>query len=477
MRRFPFAILALALVTSCAPVPDLGARPQPVAGTSLASQASFGMARGDWPVDHWWIEFGDTQLSALIEKGLSQSPDIAAAAARIRSADALAQQAGAALVPSFTIDGSAGGTKQSENLGIPPQFVPKGVKDTGQVTAQLSFNLDMWGRNRAALAAARGEAEAARVDAAQVRLLLATSIAAAYADLAQYQAERDVARDALQIRTDTARLTAQRVAVGVDTLGAKAQADAKVPQARADLSALDEAIALTRNRLASLVGAGPDYGLTITRPRLNASDRDIPANAGIDLVGRRPDIVAARLRAEAAAARIKVARADFYPNINLSALVGLQSLGLSNLMKSGSTYGNGGIAFSLPILDAGRIQGRFRGARAAYDAAVATYDSTLIAALREVADAAASRTRAKQRVVDLMAAVTSAREASRIATLRYRAGLSNQLPVLTADDTLLAVERALADAEARRFAIDVALIRALGGGYRSAANPEGRDNG
>ena len=239
------------------------------------------------------------------------------------------------------------------------------------------------------------------------------------------------------------------------------------PQARADIVALDEAIQLTRNRIAALLGAGPDRGRSIARPSLNSVPIGIPANAGIDLVGRRPDIVAARLRAEAAGDRIKVARADFYPNLNLSALVGLQSLGLGNLLEGSSSYGTGGLAISLPVLDAGRIQGRYRGARADYETAVARYDSTLITALRETADAVASRRAADQRLAELRNALASAEEASRIAGLRYSGGLSNQLPALTADDTLLAVRRAVADLEARRLALDIALIRALGGGYRN----------
>jgi NodT family efflux transporter outer membrane factor (OMF) lipoprotein len=420
----------------------------------------------DWPDARWWAGFGDAQLDALIAEGLTGSPDVALAAARLRSAAALAQQAGAALGPSLAIEGAVGGIKQSENLGIPPAFVPKGVIDNGRLTAALNFNLDLWGRTRAALAAARGEAIAADVDAAQARLLLTTGIAAAYADLAQYHAQRDAAAAALDVRTATARLTAQRVQVGSETRGGLAQAEARVPQARADLLAADEAIALTQNRLAALVGAGPDRGRSIIRPMLHAVPVGVPANVGIDLIGRRPDLVAARLRAEAAGQRIKVARADFYPYLNLTALVGLQSLGLGQLFDAGSSYGNGGLAVSLPMLDAGRLQGRYRGARADYDAAVARYDATLITALRETADVLTSRNAADARVAELRRGLAAAEEAARIARLRYQGGLSNQLPVLTADDTLVGIRRAVADAESRRTALDIALIRALGGGYR-----------
>ncbi len=455
-----------ALPVACAPVPDLGSAPVPRSATALASSASLPMSTPDWPADRWWTGFGDAQLDSLIGEGLAGSPDVALAAARVRAAEALAQQAGAALGPGLTVDGQIGGNKQSENTGIPPAFVPKGVQDTGRLTATLGFNLDLWGKNRAALAAARGEAAAAAVDAAQARLLLTTGIATAYADLAQYHAQRDAAAAALEVRTATARLTAQRVQVGSETRGGQAQAEARVPQARADVLALDEAIVLTQHRLAALVGAGPDRGLTIARPVLRAVPTGVPAAAGIDLVGRRPDLVAARLRAEAAADRIKVARADFYPNISLGAIVGLQALGLGNLVDPGSSYGSGGVAFTLPIFSGGQVQGRYRGARADYDAAVARYDATLIAALRETADAVASRNAADARVAELRRALASAEDAAKIARLRYQGGLSNQLPVLTADDTLVGVRRAVTDAESRRTALDIALIRALGGGYR-----------
>jgi NodT family efflux transporter outer membrane factor (OMF) lipoprotein len=470
-----FALVVPALLAACVPVPQLGSAPVPRSAGTLASAQSLRASVVDWPADRWWAGFGDAQLDALIVEGLKASPDVALAAARVRSAEALAGQAGAALGPNLAVDGAVGGIKQSENTGIPPAFVPKGIQDNGRLTAAMSFNLDLWGKNRAALAAARGEAVAAQIDAAQARLLLTTGIAAAYADLAQYHAQRDAAAAALEVRTATARLTAQRVQVGSETRGGQAQAEARVPQARADVLALDEAIVLTQHRLAALVGAGPDRGRTITRPVLRAVPVGVPANAGIDLVGRRPDLVAARLRAEAAGDRIEVARADFYPNLNLTALVGLQSLGLGTLFDGGSSYGNGGLAVSLPVLDAGRIQGRYRGARADYDAAVARYDSTLITALRETADAVASRNAADARVAALRRALASAEDAARIARLRYQGGLSNQLPVLTADDTLVGIRRAVTDAESRRFALDIALIRALGGGYRDTQPASGTE--
>lgn len=469
MPRLIFATTAVfGLLAGCATVPDVGPKPVPVAAESLASRTTFASAEGQWPAGGWWQAFGDAQLDTLIAEGLKGSPDVAIAAARVRAADAMTQQAGAALLPRVGAEASAGGVQQSKNMGIPPDFVPDGIQDTGHIAATFSFDLDLWGRNRAALAAATSEAEAARVDEAQARLMLTTGIASAYADLAGHYHALDVANDAVRVRTASADLSGERARAGIENQASQRQAESRAASARADVVALEEAIATTRNRIAALIGAGPDRGLSIARPQLARPALGLPSDAGIDLIGRRPDIVAARLRSEAAAKRIDVARADFYPNISLSALVGLQSLGLSNLFKSGSEYGNGGAAISLPIFEGGRLQGRYRGSRADYDVAVATYDRTLIGALRDVADIVASRAATERQLAGRREALTAAAEASKLAGLRYRAGLSNQIVQLTAEDSMVALSRAVADLEARQLSLDIALIRALGGGYRAS---------
>lgn len=455
------------LLSACAAVPDVGPRPAPAPAESFESAASFADAAGAWPVEGWWQGFGDAQLDTLIAEGLKGSPDMAVAAARVRAAEALAQQAGAALLPRVGGEGSAGGTQQSKNLGIPPAFVPDGIQDTGHVAATFSLDFDLWGKNRAALAAATSEAEAARVDEAQARLMLTTGIASAYADLAGYYHALDVAKEAVRVRGASADISGRRAAAGIENQSAERQAESRAASSRADVAALEEAIATTRHRIAALVGAGPDRGLSIARPTLASPGIGLPPQAGIDLVGRRPDIVAAKLRAEAAAKRIDVARADFYPNINLSALIGLQSLGLSNLFKSGSDYGNFGAAVSLPIFDGGRLQGRYRGARADFDSAVANYDRTLIAALRDVADIVTSRAATERQLSERQDALKAATDAAELAGLRYRAGLSNQLEQLVAEDSMTQLARQVADLQARRLSLDIALIRALGGGYQT----------
>jgi len=260
---------------------------------------------------------------------------------------------------------------------------------------------------------------------------------------------------------------ARRVTGGAANPGEADQARAAAAAARQDLAALDEQIAVVRDQLAALAGAGPDRGLDLKRPAAAPkSGFGLPANLAADLLGRRPDLQAARLRAEAAAKRIDVARAGFYPNINLAAFIGAQSLGLSNLVSSGSDIGQAGLAFSLPIFEGGRLQGAYRGARAEYDAAVAAYDGALVQSLREVADAAAGQRALTQRLAAARESLTAGESAYRVARLRYEGGLTSYLTLLTAEDAVIAQRRTVAQLEARALSLDASLVRALGGGFR-----------
>ena len=195
---------------------------------------------------------------------------------------------------------------------------------------------------------------------------------------------------------------------------------------------------LARNSLAALLGAGPDRGATIAPPALHQlMPMALPRSLAAELVGRRPDIEAARLRTKAAGERIKVARAGFYPNVNLIAFIGVQSLGLGNLTAAGSGIGQASAAISLPIFDGGRLQGNYRVARADYNEAVAQYNATLVRAVREVADAAAGQHAVSIQLADAQAAVVASQEAFSVAQARYKGGLSNFLAVLSAQDALL----------------------------------------
>lgn len=469
MARAILLLSASALMLSaCAAVPKLGEAPQAKPVTAYASTQSFAAPAAEWPADQWWKSYGDAQLDTLVDEALAGSPTLAQAEARVRAAEARAQQSRAATLPSLSANASAAEAKQSYNNGIPPTFVPRGYNDSGRATLDLAYDFDLWGKNRAALAAATSEATAAKMDSAQARLVLTTSVVGAYADLSRAFAEAETAQQARDNRDATAKLVAQKVTNGAANEGELKQAQAGLASAEQDLAAANETLGLSRDALAALVGAGPDRGLAIARPTSPATrEFGLPQNLAANLLGRRPDLQAARLRAEAAGKRIDVAKAAFYPNVNLAAFIGVQSLGLNMLTESGSDIGQAGLAVSLPIFQGGRLSGAYRGARADYDAAVAAYDATLVQALREVSDAAVSERALSTRLAAARDALAKGEEAYRIAKLRYDGGLDSYTSVLTAENAVIAQRRAAATLESRALTLDAALVRALGGGFRA----------
>jgi NodT family efflux transporter outer membrane factor (OMF) lipoprotein len=460
------------LATACAAVPDLGAKPVPAAASSYASAQSLSGVQSAWPSDGWWKDYRDAQLDSLIGEGLAGSPDLAAAVARFRTAQGYAQQAGSALLPSVDAAASVDEQKQSYNLGAP---VPHGWHATGTAALSFNFDLDLFGKNRAALRAANKDADAARFDVEESRLLLTTGIASAYADLASLYAQRDNLEAALDIRSQTLKYVKARYDAGLETIDSVRQAEARIPETRSQIAATDEAIMLDKHALAALVGAGPDRALSIGRPATGSLQaQGIPADASINLIGRRPDVAAARTRVEAAAERIKEARAAFYPDINIGALLGFQSLGLSNLFASGSHFASSSPAVTLPLFHGGALQGQYRGRRGEYDQAVAVYDGQVVQALRETADTLTSEKQLDVRLSESRSALAAYEDALRVARGRYEQGLTTYLTVLTAEESVVNARLAVAQLESRAFTLDVQLVRSLGGGF---AIPDDKSGG
>ena len=460
-----FAI-SLAAGSGCAQMPHLERSPPLKSVEQLGSARAFTAAAAAWPADGWWRSYGDPQLESLIDEALRDSPDLALAEARVRGAAAVVQAAGAARIPEVSATALLTEQKQSYNYLIPRQALPQGWQDYGLATLNLSWELDFWGKNRAAVAAALSEQRATEIEVDEARLVLSTSVASAYAGLVHLYTLRDNAADTLTLREKTVTLFSERHKFGLETLATVRQVEARRAAAEGELLAIDERIGLQKNALAALLGADPDRGAGITRPSAKFTGSDgLPSNLALDLLGRRPDIVAARLRTEAAARRIDQAKAGFYPSVNLLAFVGFQSLGINNLTKSGSDLGSVGPAVSLPIFNTERLQGQLRGAHAEYDASVAVYNATLSNALREVADAATSRKALAGELAASQAAVTAAAEAHQIVSKRYQGALATYLDVLVAEDQLISARRAHAELETRALILDVALVRALGGGF------------
>ncbi|PTW57684.1 NodT family efflux transporter outer membrane factor (OMF) lipoprotein [Breoghania corrubedonensis] len=465
------ALFGLSLtLAGCISAGDRRDLPQPAPLSAYAADKSLAGRDVPWPSDEWWTSYRDPQLGALIRDGLRDASQMRIAAARLALARAAIGPAEGALLPTLGASAKVDQERQSYHYLINQAAVPKGWNDGGLASLDFNWEIDFWGKNRAALAAARGEAQAAAAEAAATRLAVSTGIAEAYARLAALYAERDATTDAIRVRKKTVELISDRFHKALENESALERVQSAEAAAEADLAAIDERIGLTRNALAALVGAGPDRGLSIKRPRaIGGRFTGVPKDLPVNLIGRRPDIVAARARAEASSKRIDEAVAAYYPNINLAAAIGRQVLGLDLLSNGNSTFGSVGPAISLPIFDGGRRKAAKRSADASYVMAVATYDETLVTALHQVADAVTSQRHLVRRLSETRRSARAAEKAYTIVKNRYEGGLATYLEVLSAEDALISARRATAALRARAFALDVAMVRALGGGFR---NPE-----
>ncbi|HTP99097.1 MAG TPA: efflux transporter outer membrane subunit [Casimicrobiaceae bacterium] len=268
------------------------------------------------------------------------------------------------------------------------------------------------------------------------------------------------------------RITNERFTAGLDTKVEVRQAEAALGTVRTQLAQYDDAIGVARNRLAALVGAGPARGEGIAAAAPSAPAAQLPSSIPLDLLGRRPEIAASRWRVDASREDIKVARAQFYPNVNVVAFAGLSSLGLSNLLLGASSIFGVGPAIHLPIFEGGRLNANLQGREADADFAVSTYNQTVVDAVHDLADAVTSIRGLARTSEEQAKARTATDEAYSLAVIRYRAGLGNYLTVLAAQTQQLEQDRLNVDLRARAFELDVNLARALGGGYADPAYPK-----
>ncbi|HEY9110955.1 MAG TPA: efflux transporter outer membrane subunit, partial [Rhodanobacteraceae bacterium] len=323
-RSVLVAALVTALLAGCASTGGLHPTATPADPAALESARSLAGAKLDaaaWPQQGWWKALDDAQLDKLVDEALADNPDMTLVDARVRAALAATGAADAARKPTLNGGASAAGAR------VPPILPPLASGHFGVIRyGYLSFkwDFDLWGGKRAAWQAAVGNARAAEVDAQAARLKLSADVVQAYFQLAGAYAQRDFANEELQRANDFLKLTHKRVASGIDSKFSLARIQAESASDRAHLEAADNAVHSAGLVLAALLGAGPDRALSIERPALPAIPAlSLPSGLPADLLGRRPDVVAARWRVEAAGHGIKAAKTKFLPNIGISSLAGL----------------------------------------------------------------------------------------------------------------------------------------------------------
>ncbi|MDI9240418.1 efflux transporter outer membrane subunit [Lysobacter sp. LF1] len=459
--------LAIALlVAGCASSRGLAPEGRPLDADSLQSQRSLaGASDAAFPTQDWWTTLGDAQLNALINEALQGTPGLDAADARVRQAIAQAGLADAARKPTLSASAQYVGVQLPETLASPP--LGGSYTDIAMLGLTFRYTFDLWGGEKAKWQAAVGQTRAAEIDAQAARLTLSSNIARAYVALAQAFDANDTAKADHSRAAQLLDLGRQRVAAGLDNQLQIRNAESAVASAEQQMQASEHEIEVTRNALAALLGKGPDRGRDIARPAvLDAPTPGVPGVLPSELLGHRPDVVAARWRVQSAQHGIKASKAAFYPSVNLAALpalaVGAGDLG--DIFSGDALQLLGTAAINMPIFDGGRLRNQLMKSDADYDLAVATYNQTLVGALREVADALHAARSLDGQIVSATQARDAAQSAWDIATSRYRAGLGTQLDVLAAQRPLLELDRQLTVLRAQRLAASIDLDRALGGG-------------
>ena len=471
MNRTPYLLLPLmtvAVLSACASTRGLHPQSALTDPDHLQAQQTLNAAQIDataWPQSQWWKAFGDPQLDQIMDEALAGNPDLRSADARLREALAQAAAADVSRKPGAELSAQGAGARFAEHGFIPP---PYNANWAGfeQINALLTWNLDLWGKNRATYESAVGAARAAELDTQAARLTLTVSIARIYAQMSGDYRQLDIANDTLQQRQQILDLTRQRNGEGLDSLMEVRQAEAGVPEAREQIGLLSEATEKERNAIAALIGAGPDRALTLQHPQLHAAGGNVlPASVPSELLGHRPDLLAQRWRVEAAQRSIDAAHADFYPNINLTAFAGFQNLGTAAFLTWGNRQYGVSPAISLPLFDAGRRRAALAGRDAEYDAAVEQYNKALDEGLHDVADALTSMRSLDLLRRDAHEGLATAQQAYDLAVIRYREGLSNHLNVLSAESQLLSQRTLDAQLSAQTIIATIDLTRALGGGF------------
>ncbi|OOG65063.1 RND transporter [Rhodanobacter sp. B04] len=468
---------ALALLLGACAIPARLNRPNlrddvPLAGLQAP-------ARAGWPDADWWRAYGDPQLDQLIAIAMKQSPDLEQAHSRVVNAEQSVRLAAAQA--GLNVNGNAQFERQRMSKNgilslLPPNIPIDPWYNQTDLGLQAKYTFDWWGKKRSSIEAALDQAHAAEAQRSAAALTIQNAVADTY-----FGWQGDQARLALSIRLVAAqeklvRIAELRVAQGVDLADTAQQAKAQLAAAREMHVALQGSAAIRRVALASLLGIAPaDLPALQARP-LPEVDSRLPASARLDLIARRPDIAASRWQVEAALKQTDVARAQFFPDIGISAMAGLSSLDMGKLLEAGSRTFALTPALHLPIFEGGQLRANYGVSKAQLAAAVAEYNSTVVSAARDVATQALTAQQIAARRREQSAQIIANERLLATAQARAHQGVRDAREGLAAAAQLLQQQDDAASLKAQAVSTDLALIKALGGGYQNtggigSANP------
>jgi NodT family efflux transporter outer membrane factor (OMF) lipoprotein len=459
----PLLVGAIAVtLAGCMVGPDY-VRPSAPESATFKEAAGWKVAqpRDDAPRGPWWEPFADPDLNRLASQVEVDNQTVAAAAARVREAQAATQASRAQLFPTVTGNAAAVRTSRGSAAG---GSAGGSVTNSYNAALDLNWELDLWGKIRRGIEASDATAQASTADLAAATLSLQSVLAQDYLLLRVQDAEIDLLRETVSAYERSLTLTQNQYNAGVVARGDVAQAEAQLAATRAQLLDATVQRAQLEHAVAVLVGKPPSE-LAIRPKPLTAVFPQIPVSLPSELLERRPDIAAAERRTASANAQIGVAQAAFFPSLTLGATGGVQSSVLGDLLSLPARYWSIGPLLAQTLFDAGLRKAQKAQAVAVWDETVANYRATVLTAFQEVEDNLAALSILEREAAMQADAVKAAREALAIAINQYRAGTANYLAVVVLQTAALNSERTALSILGRRLTASVGLIKALGGGW------------
>ena len=419
----------------------------------------------------WWEIFGDPELNALEEQVTVSNQDLKAAEARFREARALVRFNRASEFPTISVGPIAGYVKDSSNTPAFPTAVSRSGSGDLILPFDLSYEIDLWGRVRRTVAAAREETQASAADVATASLSLHAELAMDYFELRSADTQKQILDDTVRVYSDAYRLTETRFEGGASPRSDVAQAKTQLDDARVQDTDVTVQRAAYEHAIAVLAGK-PPAEFTLTPAPLDLAPPEIPVGVPSELLQRRPDIPAAERRVAEANEQIGIARAAYYPSLTLDAAAGYENTHIVNLLSGPNALWAVRPELAETLFDAGRRHATSQTAWANYDAITANYRQTTLSAFQEVEDNLAALRILEEETQQQRQATASAQDWLEVSMNRYKGGVDNYLQVIIAQTSALTNERNEADILRRRMDASVLLIKAVGGGWNVLELPK-----
>lgn len=456
-------LMLTAMLGGCAGFGDDTTPARPLSATQLqlgehaASQVHAG----------WWQQLNDPVLNQLIDTALQQAPSLKVADARLREARSAVGMAQSKEGPQ--VEASATLDRERYSLyGLLPPPIGGNYYNVYTMSLGASWEIDFWGKHRAAVKAALGNQQAIALEGQQARLVITQAVIAQYTSLQRIQEQARLLQARQQLAQSQLALTKARVSAGLLPGDSLREREIQLKRLSQQSSALANDADHARHALAALTGQPPNALASLKPGQLRPAPAMPEAALTLDILSQRPDIVAQRERVEAMNQSVKAAKAEFYPNVSLSAFIGQSALETSNLFNTGSKIVGISPAIHLPIFTSGALQANLASSRARYDIAVENYNQTVLDALRDAADSLSTWQKTASQLSDAHQATQLSRKASDSTVLRFKAGLVNKLAVLDAQEADLNQQAGKVDATAANRLAWAALNTALGGGFATS---------